>query len=122
MLTNLFAEHGEDQDDFFDITHCVQTPNCQMEFQNMRVLQTICLLPNMHLLVEGGIMDCNVEVYELTAGGGQLSEPTHVIQTNARGLNAIEYDSAKIYLGFMGTMSDSTNFIQIYDYDYQLLT
>jgi len=46
------ANNGET---FYDFTQAIQFPECNVKFQNPRMLQTICLLPNNHLLLEGGL-------------------------------------------------------------------
>ena len=38
QLTKDFAEHGADQDVYFNYTKYVQEPDCTMEFTNMRML------------------------------------------------------------------------------------
>mmetsp|Transcript_33674 Transcript_33674/g.41522 ORF Transcript_33674/g.41522 Transcript_33674/m.41522 type:complete len:143 (+) Transcript_33674:1056-1484(+) len=88
----------------------------------MRMLQNICLLPNLHLLIEGGLLDQTVEVYELSKEAGSLSEPIHVIQTEARGLSAIDHTADKIYMGFQGAMNDVRGMIHVYDKEYQFLS
>ena len=59
----IFAEEGEDTDMFFDFTEALHNPDCLITFQNMRMLQNVCLLPNMQLIIEGGLMAQEVEVY-----------------------------------------------------------
>lgn len=66
----------------------------------MRMLQNLCLLPNRHLLIEGGLLDQVVEVYEMQSDAGIVSEPIHVIETGVRGLSAIEFSNERIYMGF----------------------
>lgn len=61
----------EEEGDFFDFTQNLRTPDCLIQFTNMRVLQTICLLPNMHLLIEGLLMSQTVEVYEIRVDQGR---------------------------------------------------
>ena len=56
----------------------------------MRMLQNICLLPNNHLIIEGGLMSQTVEVYQISAEAGNLQDPIHTINAGACGLNAIE--------------------------------
>ena len=41
----------------------------------MRMLQTLCILPNMNLLVEGGMLDQCIEVYKLDTDTGYMGEP-----------------------------------------------
>lgn len=53
-----------DEEEFYDFTEDIHVPECQVTFSgSTRHLQNICLLPNRHLLIEGGIMDEIVEVY-----------------------------------------------------------
>ncbi len=60
----------------------------------------MCLLPNMNLLIEGGMLEQSVEVYKMENDAGLLGEPSQVIQANARGLTAIEYNSKLVFMGF----------------------
>ena len=68
------------------------------------MLQCLCLLPNRHLLIEGGLFDLIVEVYEIMMNAGTISQPLHTIKTGCRGLSAIETTNDRIYMGFMGTL------------------
>ena len=54
----------------------MQAPDVKITFNNFRQLQNICLLPNKHLIVEGGgIFEGNFEVYQLEAEAGDMTEP-----------------------------------------------
>ena len=75
----------------YDFTQAVQKADVKIQFTQMRVLQNICVLPNFHVLIEGGFMDFCVEVYELGKEKGYLKDPLRVIKTDCRGLNAVEY-------------------------------
>ena len=86
------------------------------------MLQNLCLLPNRHLLIEGGLLDQVVEVYEMQSDAGIVSEPIHVIETGARGLSAIDFSNERIYMGFQGASDDVRSVIQVYDTEYNLLT
>lgn len=86
------------------------------------MLQNVCLLPNMQLLIEGGLMSQEVEVYQLSMKAGALMEPSHVISVEARGLSAIDYTEEKIFMGFAGSMTDIRGVIQIYNFDFELLS
>ena len=81
------------------------------------------MLPNkLHLLIEGGTLEQVVEVYQIDADVGELTEPIHVIQTGCRGLDAIETSEDKIFMGFRGTLMEGTCRIQIYDLEsYELV-
>ena len=61
--------------------------------------------------MEGGLLDQIVEVYELADISGNLEAPIHIIETGCRGLNAIDYSQHMIYLGFMGTITESNNMV-----------
>ena len=50
------AMFKEENERFFDYTEALHNPDCLITFQNMRMLLNVCLLPNMHLLIEGGLM------------------------------------------------------------------
>ena len=52
-----FSAPDVDTENFYDFTQAVHVPDVQIIFQNMRMLQNVCLLPNMHLLIEGGLLD-----------------------------------------------------------------
>ncbi len=54
----------------------------------------------MNVLVEGGMLEQSVEVYKMENDAGLLGEPSRVIQANARGLTAIEYNSKLVFMGF----------------------
>ena len=56
-FTEEFTNQEADTDNFFDFTEALQKPQVQIVFQNMRMLQNVCLLPNMHMLIEGGLLD-----------------------------------------------------------------
>ena len=49
-----------------------------------------------------------------------MLEPIHTISTGCRGLNAIEMCHDKIYLGFMGSMTEANCIVQIYNFEYEL--
>ena len=59
----MFADEDEDLEGFFDFTEAIRVADCSITFSNFRVLQNICLLPNKHLLIEGGTLEQCVEVY-----------------------------------------------------------
>ena len=118
----MFAEEDDDDVDFFDFTEAVHAPDCLIKFQNMRMLQNVCLLPNLHLLIEGGLLAEEVEVYQLSKDVGSLNEPIHVIQTGARGLSAIDFSEEKICMGFQGSMVDVRGVVLIYNFEYELQT
>ena len=59
-------------------------PDVHIIFQNMRMLQNLCLLPNRHLLIEGGLLDQVVEVYEMQSDAG-IGRP-------ANGLLAVRHE------------------------------
>ena len=84
------------------------------------MIQNICLLPNKHLLVEGGLMEQIIEVWELEEDSGILLEPVHIIQTGARGFAASVVTDDVIYMGFTGTLTDMNLLIQVYDYNYEM--
>ena len=69
-FTEEFAGEDADTEIFFDFTEALQKPQVQIVFQNMRMLQNVCLLPNMHLLIEGGLLDQIVEVYQMEKDAG----------------------------------------------------
>ena len=68
-----------------------------------RMIQAIKLLPNMHLIIEGGMMDQTFEVYEV-ASDSVLTEPIYKIETGCRGLTAFETTDELIFMGFMLSM------------------
>ena len=90
-IQDLFEMYGEDQDLYYDFSKPLEAPSCTIQFSNMRMLQNLCLLPNFHVLIEGGLLDQCVEVYELQDSGNSLEEPILIIQTGCRGLNAIDF-------------------------------
>lgn len=54
----MFMESDTDGEEFYDFTEEIHVPECHVTFTgSTRHLQNICLLPNMHLLIEGGILD-----------------------------------------------------------------
>ena len=63
LAWEMFAEDDEDLDGFYDFTQAMHVVDCSITFNNFRVLQNICLLPNKHLLIEGGMLEQVVEVY-----------------------------------------------------------
>ena len=88
------------------------------------MLQNIHMLPNGHVLIEGGFMDQIVEVYEMERSmeeaTGENKAPVHVIETGCRGLNAMEHSDHLIFMGFMGTLTDAQCVAQIYNYNYEM--
>ena len=60
----------------------------------------------MQLIIEGGLMAQEVEVYQLSKDAGSSMEPVKVIATDARGLSVIDYSDEKIFMGFQGSMTD----------------
>ena len=67
----MFADN-ENEGSFYDFTEVIRFPECNINFSNTRMLQSICLLPNNHLLLEGGLMDSIVEVYHVQESTGDL--------------------------------------------------
>ena len=63
LAWEMFADEDDDLEGFYDFTEAIRVPDCTITFQNFRVLQNICLLPNKHLLIEGGTLEQIVEVY-----------------------------------------------------------
>ena len=111
---------ADNDDYFYDFTEVIRFPECNVSFKNTRMLQSICLLPNNHLLLEGGLMDTIVEVYQIQAGAGDLSQPIHVIFTNCRGLSSIERSDTQIFMGFMCSLKQMNHVVQIYNYKYEM--
>ena len=108
---NMFDQYNENMGAFYDFTEAVRYPVCTVGFTNTRFLHSICLLPNMHLLVEGGLMDQSVEVYQISEDGGDIFEPIHRMITRCRGLNAILPGKDMIFMGFMMSQSSVNNII-----------
>ena len=53
-----------ENNNYFDFSKAMQAPDVTITFNNFRQLQNISLLPNKHLIVEGGgIFEGNFEVY-----------------------------------------------------------
>ena len=52
----MFADEDTDLEGFFDFTEAVREADCTITIQNLRDLHNICLLPNKHLLIEGGTL------------------------------------------------------------------
>ena len=50
------SDSRADTQAFYDFTKAVRTPKCTVQFTNTRMLQCICILPNKHLLLEGGLV------------------------------------------------------------------
>lgn len=64
-------------------------------------------------------MDCVVEVYEIAANSEKMLNPIQTIATGCRGLNALETTDDKIFMGFMGSMTQANCIIQTYNYRYE---
>jgi len=60
---SLFAQPNDEDEAFYDFTKAMQVPDSSISFTNMRMLHTVKMLPNRHVLIEGGVMDQIVEVY-----------------------------------------------------------
>ena len=50
---------------FYDFTEAMKVPDALLTFQNMRMLHTVHIMPNLHVLIEGAMMDSIVEVYQV---------------------------------------------------------
>ena len=59
----MFAEDGADFEEFYDFSEAMRVPDAKIAYENMRMLNTVCMLPNRHVLIEGGFMEAIVEVY-----------------------------------------------------------
>lgn len=102
----MFSSPENENEVFYDFTKAMQVPDSAISFSNMRMLHTVNMLPNRHLLIEGGVMEQVVEVYQVEVHAGNLSEPIHTIQTGCRGLNVVETTDDLIYMGFMMSTTD----------------
>lgn len=79
MFHNLFSENDTDLENFYDFTEAMKVPDALITFQNMRMLHTVHILPNKHVLIEGAMMDSVVEVYQAEQHCGDLTQPIHII-------------------------------------------
>ena len=116
----MFAEERDEQA-VFDFSEPVEVPDVCITINNMRLLQNIHMLPNKQLLIEGGLMEQVVEVYQLEHDLGEVTDPVHVIPADARGLNAVEHTDTEIFMGFMGSLQDPNLQLQVYNYDFELM-
>ena len=66
-------------------------------------------------------MEQTVEVYQIESDRGALTDPIHVIETQATGLCAIETSSEHIFMGFSGSLASQNCVFQVYNYDYEML-
>ena len=102
---SLFGDNDTDVEEFYDFTAALKVPDATITFPSMRMLQTVHILPNRHILIEGNIMDSAVEVYQVDADQGNVTAPIHTIATGCRGLNQIVTTNDQIYMGFMMSMT-----------------
>ena len=115
---SLFVDHDTDVEEFYDFTEAIKVPDASITFPTMRMLQTVHILPNRHVLIEGNIMDSVVEVYQVEADQGSVTAPIHTIATGCRGLNQIVTSNDHIYMGFMMSMTQPKAVVQCYSYEY----
>lgn len=111
-----------EEEEFYDFTQELTTPDSLIQFPSMRMLQNICLLPDHRLVIEGPMMSRTVEVYQIQKDAGEVNEPIQVVETGACGLNAICYNDNFIYMGFTACDNGSGCLMQAYNLDFEKVT